>query len=136
MLNPTRLTPFVILWPHRYLGDEEFFEDFNFLEWNDEYKWEQDAWSGYRDVAKRPQRTVNTARGDCEDYALVAASWLRANDRPATLVVLWRQGSFLGDHVVCYSENTVYSSGEIHWGTSLEKYVEDSEYVRYITREI
>lgn len=59
--------------PERFIDTEYDWEDFDLEEWSEnEYRWESDDWYGFKDVAKPARETIETGRGDCDCYAVVA----------------------------------------------------------------
>lgn len=133
----TRWTPFVFIWPRRYIDRSETVRRLNFEKWSENFTWEQDEWDGWKDFAQTPQETLQSQRGDCEDYALLAASWSHARGRGASLAFCFPKGSPVPRHVVAADDvKRVYSSGTIHKNTSLHEYIEDSDYDWFIERKI
>lgn len=136
----TRLTwwtPFTFLFPDRYVDTGSFWRSFDVESWSaDYYDWTQDDWNGLQDIAQPPRETVEAARGDCEDYALVAASWAVANDRNDVGIAFCIDSQVpWPTHVVAYDAERVYSSGTIR-EQSLDAYLDDSAYVRALRRPI
>jgi hypothetical protein len=111
-----RWTPFAILWPERYVSDDEdLWSALDIEAWSRRgYEWVEDDWNGFLDFAKRPHETLADGAGDCEDYALVAASWALANDRPGVgLAVCWEWPYPWPRHAIAYDDERVYSSGHV-----------------------
>ncbi|MFC6940107.1 hypothetical protein ACFQE8_09045 [Salinirubellus sp. GCM10025818] len=111
-----RWTPLAVLWPERYVSrDLDLWSAFDIEEWSRRgYDWVEDDWNGFLDLAKRPHETLADGTGDCEDYALVAASWALANDRPGVgLAVCWEWPYPWPRHAIAYDDERVYSSGRI-----------------------
>ena len=111
-----RWTPFAVLWPDRYVSDDrDLWSAFDIEEWSRRgYDWVEDDWNGILDFAKRPNETLADGEGDCEDYALVAASWALANDRPGVgLAVCWEWPYPWPRHAIAYDDERVYSSGHV-----------------------
>ncbi|MFC4360590.1 hypothetical protein ACFO0N_21810 [Halobium salinum] len=115
-----RWTPFVFLAPDRYVADGEFWAEFDFRTWSRRgYEWVSDPWNGFRDVAKRPRETLAEGRGDCEDYALVAASWARARGHEGVGLGFCLESPYPWPrHAIAYDDRFVYSSGRIFVGRS------------------
>jgi hypothetical protein len=132
-----RWTPFVFAFPDRYATRDSFWQEFDIERWSrDAYEWTGDPWNGYRDFAKRPAETVAAGRGDCEDYALVAASWALARGAPRVgLGFCWEWPYPWPRHVVAYDHERVYSSGHIAEGTVAE-WLADSRYQYCLKRSI
>ena len=111
-----RWTPFAVLWPERYVSDDvDLWSALDIEEWSRRgYDWVEDDWNGVLDLAKRPHETLADGEGDCEDYALVAASWALANDRPGVgLAVCWEWPYPWPRHAIAYDDERVYSSGDV-----------------------
>lgn len=124
-----RWTPLTFLFPEKYVVDDQFWEDVDIEEWSrSEYEWTEDDWNGLLDFARPPRDTFERGRGDCEDYALVAASWAIANGRPGVgLAVCWKRPYPWPTHVIAFDDERVYSSGRI-----VEKRVDEwTETTRY-----
>lgn len=122
MIRPSLL----MFWlPHRYLDTEIDWSKYNFYQFTHDFDYEMDDWHGLKDTVTPVEQTLNTADGDCDDYAAVAASYLLAEtERPVRLALLWRGAA---GHVVCYTDDTVYSSGEIH-RLSLRRFCAEQNY--------
>lgn len=136
MTRLTWWTPFTYLAPSRYLSTGEFWRDFDIEHWSETfYDWTPDEWNGLRDFAKPPDRTVEEAEGDCEDYALVAASWAVANDRTGVGLAFCIGPKPWPTHVVAYDADRVYSSGVIT-EQSLESFLDRTKYSRTLRRRI
>ena len=130
----TNWTPFVMLAPTRYVRYSRWWSRFDLEGWSqEEYEWVEDGWNGLKDFATRPEETINTNTGDCEDYALVAASVLHSRDLPTYLTFCWNWSGTM--HMVAHTPNYVYSSGNI-LEKDIEQYIEDSEYTHSITRHV
>lgn len=125
-----RWTPFVFFKPEKYIERGEWWKNFDFPEWSrNEYEWVSDGWSGYRDFAQKPSQTVQKGTGDCEDLALVAASWALENDRsPVRIGFCWERWTPHPTHVICYDgEGWVYSSGSISYD-GVREWLSESDY--------
>ena len=127
--NPRRWTPLTFLAPRRFVDRADFWSNFDLDAWSrSDYTWNQDPWNGIRDFARRPRETVDRARGDCEDYALVAMSWAIANGRSGVgLAFCWEWPYPWPTHVIAFDDERVYSSGEIV-EASVEDWTEESKY--------
>lgn len=133
----SRWTPFTFVYPWRYVETNEQLETLDLESWSrTDYDWVADDWNGLRDFATRPQKTVSTGRGDCEDYALVAASWALANDRPGVgLGFCIEKPKVWPTHVVAYDRDRVYSSGTIT-EQSVDSWLEGTKYDFALRRRI
>lgn len=132
-----RWTPLTALFPRRYVDRSEFWVDFDLQGWSTaSYRWTGDPWNGLRDFAKRPAETIAEDIGDCEDYALVAASWALAQGHSGVgLGFCWEWPYPWPRHVIAFDDETVYSSGNLVEG-SVAQYLEDSEYYYCLRRPI
>lgn len=136
-----RLTVLSYLTPRRFIDTEhcKYWRGFDLEQWSSElFTWEQDEFNGALDWVSHPMDTVGTGRGDCDDYAFVAATALfHQTERPITiayLIDLDFSGPYLA-HVVVYDGERVYSSGGII-DESLPVYVRKSEYEWRVTRRL
>lgn len=133
----TRWTPLTYIAPEQYVDSADFWADFDLEQWSQtNYEWTEDPWNGFGDFARRPQDTVTTGTGDCEDYALVAVSWAIAQGREGVgLAFCWESPYPWPRHAIAFDEERVYSSGTI-WDKSVDEWVEDSKYVFHVSRQI
>lgn len=128
-------TFFVYLSPENYLSDKEIVTNLDLEEWSREkYQWQQDGWNGLKDFARDPAETVFIKRGDCEDYALVAASWGHYNGYDVTLGFC--MDKVIPRHVVTEFDGDVYSSGVIYRDKTIEEFIEMSQFDWYIGRKV
>lgn len=136
-MDLSRWTPLVVLFPERYLSDDDLWRYFDLETWSrTAYEWTGDDWNGLLDLARRPHETLGAGTGDCEDYALLAASWALARDRPGVgLGVCWEWPYPWPTHAVAYDEAFVYSSGEIR-EESVGTFVERSRYDYCLRRPV
>ena len=132
-----RWTPLTFVAPGRYVSDDDRWAEFDLEAWSDdEYRWIEDPWNGFRDFARRPAETVAAGRGDCEDYALVALAWAAAHGRDGLgLAFCFAPPYPWPTHVVAYDEDRVYSSGEVFDGT-VSEWVEGSDYRFALRRRV
>lgn len=133
MFNPLRVTALVFLYPRPYL-DVDAAGQIDIESWSTAYEWRRDAWKGFRDIAQPVTETIETEAGDCEDYALTAASWARANDRDGIGLAVCFDG-VIPAHVIAFDTERTYSSGDIT-EESVSAYIERSEYGRALRRRI
>jgi hypothetical protein len=134
--SASRWTPLVFAAPRRYVGRGDHWATFDFEAWTGRYEWSEDEWNGWLDWARRPDDTVTAETGDCEDYALVAASWALARGRtPVGLGFCFPPRSVIPRHVVAYDRDRVYSSGEVTAET-VDDYLDRSEYARVFRRRL
>lgn len=125
----------VYLRTRRYLDGSFDWQDFDFEAWSEEeYTWRQDPWNGVRDFVQRPAETVETGRGDCDDYALVAASWADAVGRDGLGMAVCGNG-VLPRHMLAFDADRVYSSGNVRDG-GLGDYLRDADYSWIYAREL
>ena len=131
-----RWTPFVMAAPRRHVGRGHRWEAFDFEAWTARYTWEADPWNGWLDVARAPDETVVAERGDCEDYALVAASWALSRGRtPVGLAFCFPPRSPVPRHAVAYDRERVYSSGDVTT-ESLDAYLDREGYAWALRRRL
>lgn len=132
-----RWTPLTFLFPSQYVNRDERWEEFALEEWSDAaYEWTQDPWNGVSDFAQRPAETVDSGRGDCEDYALVAVAWAVANGREGIgIAFCWELPYPWPRHVIAYDRERVYSSGHIS-EKSVDEWIADSKYEFAIRRRL
>lgn len=132
-----RWTPLIIIAPGRYLSADPFWEAFDLEDWSaDTYEWTADPWNGFLDLAKRPAETVSAGRGDCEDYALVAASWAIATGHEGVgLGFCWQVPYPWPTHAIAFDAERVYSSGEVFEG-SVGEWLEEEPYDRVLRRRV
>ena len=130
-------TPLTFIAPSKYVDEDQFWAEFDLKAWaSRRYYWEQDPWNGIRDFAKRPKETVRDEEGDCEDFALVAASWALANGRKDVgLAFCWEWPYPWPRHVIAYDTDRVYSSGHISEQT-VDEWVAESKYAFSLSRQI
>jgi hypothetical protein len=131
-----RWTPLVAAQPQWYVGRGDRWGAFDFEAWSDRYEWSEDEWNGWFDVASPPDETVAAATGDCEDYALVAASWALARGRtPVGLGFCFTSRLPVPRHAVAYDRDRVYSSGDYR-EESLDDYLDRTEYAWALRRRL
>lgn len=132
-----RWTPLTYLRPAAYISRGPFWETFDLESWSRfRYHWDSDPWNGYKDFAQRPETTVSDGRGDCEDYALVAASWAIAQGRgPVRLGFCWEKGNLHPTHAVCDDGQRIYSSGELY-DDRPDEYLEWAPYDHILWRTV
>lgn len=132
-----RWTPLTFLFPGRYVERGPFWSTFDLEGWSRSvYTWTEDPWNGVRDFAGRPSKTVSRGEGDCEDYALVAASWALARGYEGVgIAFCWESSRPWPTHVVAFDDERVYSSGDITRGT-VDEWVADSTYAFALRRRI
>lgn len=129
-----RWTPFVFFSPGRYIDESDFWDDFDFWRWTAyDYEWTSDKWDGWLDFAQKPRDTVESGRGDCEDYALVALSWAKAKGRKGLGIGFCWDDKPYPTHVIAFDNRRVYTSGHV-LPYSPESYIQRSEYTRIVKR--
>lgn len=132
-----RWTPLTFLLPNRYVDHDSRWREFDLQGWSETgYEWTQDPWNGLRDFAQRPPETVDSGRGDCEDYALVAVSWAVANSRDGVgLAFCWELPYPWPRHVIAFDDERVYSSGHTV-ETDVDEWIDGSKYEFAVRRRI
>lgn len=136
-MNLRRWTPLTYLLPNRYVDRDDWWETFDFESWSEtEYVWTSDPWNGFVDFAQHPRDCVESGRGDCEDYALVAISWAVARGRDGIgIAFCWDLPHPWPTHVIGYDDERVYSSGTIT-ETSADEWVAESRYDFALRRRV
>ncbi|RMB24201.1 hypothetical protein ATH50_1442 [Haloplanus aerogenes] len=136
-MNLRRWTPLTFLAPDRYVDRDDWWRTFDFDAWSRSvYEWTADAWNGFRDFAQQPRACVETGRGDCEDYALVALASAVARERPAVgIAFCWELPYPWPTHVIAFDDDFVYSSGDIV-ETSVDEWVRASRYSFAVRRRL
>ena len=132
-----RLSLLILLIPRQFVRTDGSLVDFDFEAWSSsEYRWDQDAWSGLHDFAQEVEETLERGHGDCEDYAVVAASWALQNGREDVgLALCWEWPYPWSRHVIAYDADRVYSSGTIFQG-SVDEWVDQSRYFYALERPV
>jgi hypothetical protein len=131
-----RWTPWVVVAPRRYVGRGTAWGAFDFETWTDRYEWREDEWNGWFDIAQSPEQTRTTETGDCEDYALVAASWALVRGRtPVGLAVCFTSWVPVPRHAIAYDRDRVYSSGEVR-EENVDDYLARTEYTWALRRRL
>lgn len=132
-----RWTPLVAINPKHFCSTSPRIEQLDIERWSEEeYAWHVDGWKGMRDWAKPPEQTIEEGVGDCEDYALVAASWeLVHSNRPLYIAYMFDSWYPYPRHMVCQANDLIYSSGSITKET-IEEYTVRSEYDTFFRRRI
>lgn len=134
-MNLTRPSLLVFARAARYLDTEYDWDSFDLRRWSDEeYTWRQDPWNGMRDFVQPPRETIRTGEGDCDDYALVAASWAAATDRDGLGMAVCGRGPGL-HHMLAFDDEHTYSSGDVEAQTPGE-YLDGSRYTWIYTRRV
>lgn len=130
-------TPLALAWPRRYINPGAAAE-LDIEQYSERYEWRQDPAGGLIDTLKPPAAMVEDPRGDCEDYAFLAASWAIAADQTPVALGLCTD-SYLLRHTVAIAgvgtgDECVYSSGAVYDG--LDTYREQMSYDRLWVRPI
>jgi len=129
----TNWTVWVFLCPRSFI-DPAATEKINFEDWTRRFDWDQDEWDGIKDYATPVRDTIEAAHGDCEDYALVAASD-SVRRGCGTVGLGFCFDGILPSHVIAYDESRIYSSGDVReW--SVEEYIDNTEYHKVWCRSV
>lgn len=88
---PPRVTA-LFLWFPRWYVDPDAAGHVDVVRWSEEFDWRQDAWNGLRDTVDPVAGVLETASGDCDDYAVVVASRALARGRDPSLVICRESG--------------------------------------------
>lgn len=136
-LRPGWWTPFTFLFPWRYVETGEPWSSLDLDDWSaDEYDWIADDWNGFKDFASPPRETLDLGEGDCEDYALVAASWALTHGRDGVGIAFCiEKPRVWPTHVIAFDEERVYSSGYITT-QSVDSWLDNSDYDYALRRRI
>lgn len=129
--------PLVFLTPHRFIERGEWLEQIDIEFWSDEFKWRPDeGWWIFGDWAQAPSKTLTTDRGDCEDYALVVASWALETGRDDVQLHWCWEGLWppYPTHVIVSDSERVYSSGTIY--DSLDEFYHETRWTHCVTRSL
>lgn len=137
----TRLTLFLVLFPNLFIKVKREWADLNLHHWShDVYSWDSD---GRLDFVSYPEFTYFYQSGDCEDYALVVLCTIfsKAKYSQAGQYGQVSDASGLGEinlcvcgqgykpnHAVVEARGRIYSSGEIYNNTTLEEFIEQTDY--------
>lgn len=131
-----QVIPDYFLDPEAYIDTDEAWAEFDLERWTEEvYTYERDDWNGLKNVAQDPVETVRSGTGDCEDYALVALSWLHARGVDEAGMAVYYHGEDAFGHALAYGPDRLYSSGAIYEGTP-ESYHERSSYSLLFTNDL
>ena len=116
-----RLSIFAWLFPGRYIRPHGIWDGFDLYEWSkSEYMWASDGPFIWQDKVQLPAETIVRGTGDCDDYALVAASWAKRHGRDDVGLAICghkRFGIPIVTHMIAVDESRVYSSGHIFDGS-------------------
>lgn len=129
----SKWTPLFLLFPNHYLDNDQPWWRFDIERFNQRFEWESDDWYGLKDTVAPPVDTWMNEKGDCVDYAALIASYLTSTtDKSVSLAYLI---SGISGHVVCYTDDKVYSSGVTH-EMKFDEYVEKSVYRKVYTKKL
>ncbi len=122
-----------MLRPERYVKPELDWSSFDLRWFNKKFTWQEDKLFGVWDRLQPVEETLSKRQGDCEDYAFVAASYLLSEtDEPVSLAYLMRG---VEAHIVCFTDDAVYSSGKtFEW--TLGQYCLQKNYKTVYTNEL
>lgn len=131
--------PFLFLFPQSYINPQRT-TDIVLPRWSvDDYTYNSDeGWWLFGDWIQTPNDTIERGTGDCEDYAIIAASWaIENNVGNPRLAWLW-EGWWppYPKHVVAYTDDIVFTSGDILDNTTIDEYVEQTDYTHYVSRSL
>ncbi|WP_435124977.1 hypothetical protein [Halobaculum sp. D14] len=125
-----RLAPAFLTAPSSFIDRSVDWGSFDFLRWSTEtYEYDPDDWNGLKNTVRPVEQVIRSGRGDCEDYALVALSWLHAtvDAGDVGLAVLYTREVPPTGHVIAFGPERTFSSGVVCDGT-LEQYLRGSRY--------
>ena len=99
------------------------------------WRYRRDPLWGLWDVAHAPSEVMKYERGDCVDYARLAASWVfHHTERPLALYILGRVHNPPG-HLVAVDGEHVYSTGHVY-DLSIEEYAARTDRILGVRRGI
>lgn len=132
----SKWTPLLLVKPRSFVTENEYWRYFDIEEWSEEdYEYVEDPYGGIGDYAKEPYKT-EVDGGDCEDYAVLVASWALSNGLDAELALCFKWWSPVPKHAVCRADSNVYSTGDIYSDVTINEYIEESEYDWYLSRTL
>jgi hypothetical protein len=121
MIYPTVV---LFLFPSIVLKPNVDWSTFDPITFDTTFRWKQDPLGGFLDIVRPIRKTIETRRGDCDDYAAVMASYFLAEtDEPVKLLVLRRDFTF---HVAVEANGTIYASDMSYLNT--DSYLRKTEY--------
>jgi hypothetical protein len=130
--------PFLFLRPEEYV-DPEAIGELDMVTWSDDYyDYKRDrGWWIFGDWIQEPKETILRGKGDCEDYAIVAASWNLREGKDVWFGWMW-EGVWppYPTHVIAFTDRSVFSSGRIFWDTDVSEYIEMTKYTHYVSRKV
>lgn len=104
--------------------------------WSKDFTYKSDPGAPYGNLIKPVEHTYEDKTGDCEDYALVMASWgIAEGSEDMKLAWLWAEGDIAPSHVVATDGDHVYSSGVI-LHMNISEYAESHGYETVLTRSV
>lgn len=89
------------------------------------FNWTRDPLSGFLDVVRPVEETLNSHSGDCDDAAFLVASWAEKEGMEWELGILFN--TVLPRHMVVVTEDFVYSN-TTSMRVDFEEYVKNSRY--------
>lgn len=113
--------------PERFL-DPEATEDLDIGLFTNRFRHNSDKMHGLYDVTKSVDSAIREKSGDCEDYSVVAASWLIQNTDRRPQIILYVVKGGLYAHVNVYDGERIYDYNGMH-STKPENYQERLEVV-------
>jgi len=126
--------------PNRYVEESYRWRTFDLHDWSrNEYEWKADPPGLWNDRVQRPSDTVRKGTGDCDDYALVAASCSVSKGRRGVgLAVMghYNWGVPVPTHMIAYDRHETYSSGRIRHESPDEFVERDRRYDWVWTRRV
>jgi hypothetical protein len=117
-------TVLLFLIPSIVLRIDRDWSDFDPITFDTTFRWKQDPLGGFLDIVRPVRNTIQTRRGDCDDYAAVMASYFLAEtDEPVRLLLLRRDFTL---HVAVEASGTIYASDMSYLNT--DSYLRKTEY--------
>jgi transglutaminase-like putative cysteine protease len=129
-----RQTIFIWIAPWWFVETDPEFAVVDLARWGEEkYDWTQDPLGGAIDTVRYPRDVLETGDGDCEDYAVFAASVLASRGVEDLAFVSCTKG-WIPDHTVLYADGNVYSNGTIYKNTTPDQFADIEGFDHTIVR--
>lgn len=94
-------------------------------EFEGRWDYEKDPWKGRIDVAYNPKSVLESAEGDCDDYARMCSSLLYYHtEKPISLYAFPGTDDEAG-HMIAYDGEKIYSSGSV-FEKDIEEYFDEN----------
>lgn len=127
----------LLLRPGNFVEEDKIPAGFNLDTWRENFFWVEER----KISAVKPiPMTLEEERGDCEDFAAVAVSWMKKRGyEDVSFDFYWREGQILPTHVaasgITGGQQVLYSNGN-KWLLGPEEWKEETGYARVWVREV